>query len=680
MQRELEKFKPKEPPVPADDSQKGAQKSMNKMNRAYSLFTIKSVKDDGRIIEGVASTPTPDRIGDIVDSMGAKYAIPIPLLWQHNADQPVGRVEFARPTKNGIPFRAKIESTNEPGEVKNLLDKAWQNIKLNLVRAVSIGFAPLKWEVMKDGGYNFTEWEWLELSLVTIPANAEATIQTVKSIDTEQRAASGRKLDRDRPKPPGVTGKTKPVKAMEAKQAMKTISEQILGWEGERHEKSKRMDKLMEAAAEKGETLDAAGKEEYDTLDSEMQDIEGHLVRLRAREKSAKEQATAARGGSASEASESRSSNGIRVSVLTPKLDKGIGFVRLFAARYMAKHNDAYIGMRPDEIAKQRGWGEDIEMVLKTAVAPGTTTDTTWAAPLVVAQNLTGEFIELLTARSIIPRIPGLTRVPFNVQVPRETTGLSADWVGQGSPKPLTKGALDTVTLGFNKVAAICVLTQELLKFSSPSAEAMVRDRLVKAITYRTDRDFLDPAKAAVSGVSPASITNSGIAVAATGTTSDAFRTDFANLLARYSIANYNLDTLAIIMTQTQAMRLSLMRNDFGVREFPSMSKDGGSIEGIPVVTSENIVATGGSPADGAIIVALNASDILLADEGGVEIDVSTEASVQMDTAPDSPATASTVYASFWQRNLVGVRAERFITWTKARTDSVVYLTGANYK
>jgi HK97 family phage major capsid protein len=266
------------------------------------------------------------------------------------------------------------------------------------------------------------------------------------------------------------------------------------------------------------------------------------------------------------------------------------------------------------------------------------------------------------------------------VKVPRETTGLTAGWVGEGSPKPLTKGALDTVTLGFNKVAAICVLTQELLRFSTPSAEAMVRDRLVKAITYKTDRDFLDPSVTAVTGVNPASITNGASTVASTGLTADAFRNDFAALLVKYTQANYNLDSLVLIMTQTQALRLALMKNDFGVRDFPNINKDGGSIEGIPVVVSENIVANGGSPADGAIIVALNASDVLLADDGGVEIDVSTEASVQMETAPDSPQTASTVYASFWQRNLVGIRAERFITWTKARTDSVVYITGANYR
>jgi hypothetical protein len=131
----------------------------------------------------------------------------------------------------------------------------------------------------------------------------------------------------------------------------------------------------------------------------------------------------------------------------------------------------------------------------------------------------------------------------------------------------------------------------------------------------------------------------------------------FGNALSLYTQANYSLDSLVIAMTQTQALRLSLMRTDFNNKLFPDVNKDGGSIEGIPVVTSENIVANGGSPADGALIAFINASDILLADDGAVDVDISTEASIQTDSAPDSPTTASTTLVSLWQTILVGIVA-----------------------
>ncbi|UAK23661.1 HK97 family phage prohead protease [Sphingomonas nostoxanthinifaciens] len=161
------------------------------MNRAYSILDVKSVSDGDRVMSGVASTPKADRMGDVVNPLGAKFKLPMPLLWQHDHSQPIGTVEFAKPTESGIPFSARIASLDDPGTLKNRLDEAWQSIKLGLVRAVSIGFAPIKYSLLKDGGYEFDEWEWLELSAVTIPANADCAITTIKSADRLLRREAG---------------------------------------------------------------------------------------------------------------------------------------------------------------------------------------------------------------------------------------------------------------------------------------------------------------------------------------------------------------------------------------------------------------------------------------------------------------------------------------------------------
>jgi HK97 family phage prohead protease len=152
------------------------------VNRAYSMLDIKALDDDQRVITGMASTPEVDRVGDIVDPMGAKFAPEISLLWQHKHDSPVGIAEFGRPTKRGIPFKAMIAKIEEDGPLKTLVDMAWQAVKAKLVRGVSIGFRPIKYDIMSEGGLKFTETEIYELSLVTIPANASATIQTIKAM------------------------------------------------------------------------------------------------------------------------------------------------------------------------------------------------------------------------------------------------------------------------------------------------------------------------------------------------------------------------------------------------------------------------------------------------------------------------------------------------------------------
>jgi HK97 family phage prohead protease len=184
------------------------------MDRAYSILNVKGMTDDADFvyIEGIASTPTVDRQGDVVDPAGAKFVTPMPLLWQHDAHKPVGHMTFAQPTKSGIPFRAQIPKIAEAGTLKDRVDEAIQSLKYGLVSAVSIGFKIMEdgYEVMKGGGWSIKKWEWLELSLVTIPANSEALISSVKAIDSAALSAIGRKQGEEVAAPsPGDAGKPK---------------------------------------------------------------------------------------------------------------------------------------------------------------------------------------------------------------------------------------------------------------------------------------------------------------------------------------------------------------------------------------------------------------------------------------------------------------------------------------
>lgn len=170
------------------------------MDRAYSVLETKSVEESAEFvtIRGIASTPTTDRMGDVVEPMGAKFKTPMPLLWQHQHEQPVGNVTFAQPTAKGIPFEATLPVIKEAGRLKDRVDEAIHSLKYQLVAAVSIGFRAVEGQVerLKTGGLRFKEWEWFELSLVTIPANSQAVITAIKSIDNEHLASAGRAGDR----------------------------------------------------------------------------------------------------------------------------------------------------------------------------------------------------------------------------------------------------------------------------------------------------------------------------------------------------------------------------------------------------------------------------------------------------------------------------------------------------
>jgi HK97 family phage major capsid protein/HK97 family phage prohead protease len=636
------------------------------VNRAYSILHVKSIDEDKRIISGIATTPEPDRMGDVIEPLGVSFKNPLPLLLHHDTKQPVGFTTLKKPTKDGVEFTATLPTIADAGKLRDRVDEAWQSIKAGLISGVSIGFRSIEEAFNKDtGGFRFLKSEVVELSLVTIPANASASIHTIKSLDTADQAASGRHL-------PGVSGTSTVVRLQKAPAPM-TITEQITQWSNTRAPKAARMSELMTKSAETGVTLDDAQSEEYDGLEREIESIDKHLVRLRTQEKAALTVATpiTTTTHNAITASELRGGTGVHQVSVKANVPPGIPFARMCMA-LAAGGGDSYKTL---QITKQ--WKDSTPEVegmvehmwrTKAAVAVGTTTDSTWAGPLVVTQPL-NDFLDLLRPQTLLGRVPGLKHVPFNISIPTQTTGGTYGWVGQNKPKPVTKADYLAVTLAFNKVAGIIVLSEELVTLSTPSAEALVRDEMLKGMSTFLDQQFTDPAVAVSAGINPASITNGAATIASSGVTGAAAKTDLSSRVGVFVAANYNLGESVWLMNEANAFGIGLSVNGLGQPLFPGFTGlTGGMLMGIPVVVSNSV---------GARIILAHTPSILYADEGGIRIDVSREASVQMDSAPTDTVDATTVYLSLWQRNLIGLKAERIITWKVARSTAVTYITTA---
>jgi len=233
----------------------------------------------------------------------------------------------------------------------------------------------------------------------------------------------------------------------------------------------------------------------------------------------------------------------------------------------------------------------------------------------------------------------------------------------------VTKADYATVTVPFSKAAGIIVISEELATLSSPSAENLVREEMIAGMGQFLDTQFVDPAVAVAANVSPASITNGAATIASSGVTGAAAKIDLASRVGVFVAANIPLEGSVWLMNEANAFGIGLSVNALGQPLFPGFSTGAGSLLGIPVIVSNNV---------GARVILVHAPSILYADEGGVRIDVSREASVQMDSAPTDTVDATTVYLSLWQRNLIGLKAERFITWIRARTAAVTYITTAS--
>lgn len=339
-------------------------------------------------------------------------------------------------------------------------------------------------------------------------------------------------------------------------------------------------------------------------------------------------------------------------------LPKGVGFSLLVKASAIATKSKGGITTR--EVLQ--GWNAP-ESVINAATQKaviGTTTETNFGKELVDYANLTGEFIELVRKKTVVDKIAAQMRqVPFNVKIPTQTAGGSVGWVGEGKMKPVGNPQFGSMTLGFAKLAGIVLLSDEMIRFSNPKADMLVRDDLVATVAQFIDEQFFNPEKAE-SAESPASVLNGVSEVTATGTTSDKVDADTNTLIGQMVDEGLTLEGAVWAMSETRAMQLSGMRDPLGRPFFEGMSLTGNrSFKGLPVYTSGNLTDK---------IVLIVPSEILLADDGGVDFSVSGEATINMGTE-DEPKLVN-----LFQNNLNAIRAERFIRWKKRNAKAVGYI------
>lgn len=453
---------------------------------------------------------------------------------------------------------------------------------------------------------------------------------------------------------------------------MATIAEQIRAYEEKRAALVAANDEIMKAAAEAGSTLDEQQSEDFDNNEADIASIDKHLGRLRAAEQRNMEKAVPAAGQNAKEASASRGGAPIIINKSRDAEEKfeGQNYTRMVIAKTLARIE----GVSAVGIAQKR-WGESnptLVQVVKAAVEGGGTGSGEWGAELVQADTrYTGDFIDYLYNRTVFDKLP-LREVPANVVIKGQDGASQAFWVGESKSIPLTKADFFDISLSRLKVAAIAVISKELLQDSTPSAEMLVRDSLVNASAQRVDTTFFGTG-AAVTGVSPAGILNGLVAGSSAGSDVEGVIEDVKALYAGFIAAN-NADGLEFVTTQSLSKALGLMQNVMGNFAFPGLSANGGSLLGDPLTAGGN-VGTGD-------LILLKPSDIYKIGDRGVEVSLSSEAAIEMDSAPagesDTP-TANTSVVSMFQTESVAIKVVRPLNFAKRRASAVAYIGDADY-
>lgn len=448
---------------------------------------------------------------------------------------------------------------------------------------------------------------------------------------------------------------------------MSKYAEQIAAFEQKRASLVAANEDIMAKAAEQGATLDESQQQEFDGNQADVEAVDAHLKRLRGLEKSAVAEAKPILGRTADEGSASRAPT-VEARVKAKAPEPGIRFARYARCLGLARKGGRdLMSVVQDEYGYRDP--ELVGVVKATVSAVNTTTD----AALIGNEGGFGDFVEFLRPMTILGRlgaggIPSLRRVPFRVPLIRQTGGSTGYWVGEGAAKPLTKPAWGRTELAPLKAANIAVATMEALRDSSPSAEAMLRDDLAAAIAAAIDTAFIDPTNAGSPGVKPASITSGITPIPSSGNDGASVREDARRAMMVFVGADNPLTSGVWVMSSSTALALSLMRTALDQPEFSGITMNGGTFMGLPVVTSSYA---------GDNVVLMNASDVWVADEGGVAVDFSTEASLQMLDNPtvNSITPTATDLVSMFQTNSVAFRAERTINWARRRDTGIALIT-----
>ena len=411
---------------------------------------------------------------------------------------------------------------------------------------------------------------------------------------------------------------------------------------------------LMTKSLDAGQTPDEDTEKSIQVIEADIAAIEKNIARVKkqiaAAEQAAKT-ATPVDGQSEDDAKKSATgetdSKDKQSKIEVVKLAKGIGFAQYARAKLcsqLAAKNGNFIS--PVDMAKQMGFGDEVQDLVTKATL-GTTTDVGFASALVQENRLVGEFVEMLRAATVFEQLNGFRAVPFNSKIPSQLTGGTAAWVGEGAAKPLTNQTYGEVEIKGHKLAAITVYTQELMRRSDPAVDVLVRDDLIEASKTLIDNTFLDAA--AASTTRPAGVLNGVTATPSTGTSAAAYETNLLTLINSFVAANLSLDGAYFLMSETRAAQISLLRDALGNSYFAGMALRGTrTLMGIPVITSQAV---------GNKIILVKTSEILLAQDGGVDVSYSDQA-----TLVDGTTTHH-----LWQENKFAVRVEKFITWAKRR-------------
>jgi HK97 family phage major capsid protein len=295
------------------------------------------------------------------------------------------------------------------------------------------------------------------------------------------------------------------------------------------------------------------------------------------------------------------------------------------------------------------------ERVVKAAQDPMTLSSLgTTLAPF---QILANAFLASLASQTAFDAmLPSMLQLPLRTRVVSTTATITGVTLPEQQIKRIGSLSLAASDLDVSKAGAVIAVSEEILRVGAEGTARYLENTLRTAVAAATDAAFLTL------------ITAGATSIPSSGANANGARLDLRALLQQITIGAGS--RLFLITTPDIAAAWSVLGDSTGAQVFANATYNGGTIGGVRIVASDSCPAQTIIVADAAAIAA---------GQDELRVDSSRTTSLQMDSAPDSPPTASTNMISLWQLNMVAVLVERFFGAKVVGSNAVAMITGANY-
>jgi len=310
--------------------------------------------------------------------------------------------------------------------------------------------------------------------------------------------------------------------------------------------------------------------------------------------------------------------------------DGGLAFGRIVRAMACAKKD----GTGTEGMVRMLAhWGDtDLAEAQTKALAASVAID---GGYLVAPQYST----DILTARraKTVVRLAGAREMPMptgTLHLPKVATGVTGGYIGENANPTHSNPVFGENILTWKKLAVTSAISNDLLRYNSPSADAVVRDDIVRSLSVTEDSVLI---RSQGVGGEPKGLrywAAAGSVIAANTVSIANVTSDLGKCLYTMLDNNVPVTKGAWLMAPRTHYYLSTIRDGVGNMAFlPELAR--GTLMGYPFFVSTSIPRnlTVGANADCSELYFVNFDDVVIGDSQRLLIDVSSEAAYYNGTS-----------------------------------------------